>query len=249
MEIKDNTLFRRYEFKYLLNRESANQIKEKAKKFMLIDSHAKKEKNQSYFVRSLYFDSDKCQNFYDKVDGVRSRKKFRLRTYDSQSSEDNLIYLEIKGRHLERTFKKRTQIKSAHLKFFYDNNKLPKLLSFYPNNDVVRDFVFTYLKTKIRPKVLIDYTRQPFINKYGLYFRLTFDSNLFSNRSKKLFIKKSTLSQLNTYPGLTILELKFERSIPLWFLRIIQSHNLNRKSISKFVLGMCKCNLAEETSD
>ena len=58
--------------------------------------------------------------------------------------------------------------------FFYDNNKLPKLLSFYPNNDVVRDFVFTYLKTKIRPKVLIDYTRQPFINKYGLYFRLTF---------------------------------------------------------------------------
>tara|TARA_X000001036_G_scaffold87616_1_gene79669 strand:- start:8547 stop:9296 length:750 start_codon:yes stop_codon:yes gene_type:complete len=249
MEIKDNTLFRRYEFKYLLNSKIANQIKDEAKKFMLIDSYAKKGEDQSYFVRSLYFDNDEYQNFYDKVDGIRSRKKFRLRTYEKKLSKNNLIFLEIKGRHLERTFKKRTQIQSNHLKFFYDNRELPKLLSFYPNNDLVKDFVFTYLKTKIRPKVLIDYTRQPFINKYGLYFRLTFDSNLFSNKSKELFINESTFSKLNTYPGLTILELKFDRSIPLWFLRIIQSHNLNRKSISKFVLGMCKCNLAKETSD
>ena len=197
MEIKDNTLFRRYEFKYLLNSKIANQIKDEAKKFMLIDSYAKKGEDQSYFVRSLYFDNDEYQNFYDKVDGIRSRKKFRLRTYEKKLSKNNLIFLEIKGRHLERTFKKRTQIQSNHLKFFYDNRELPKLLSFYPNNDLVKDFVFTYLKTKIRPKVLIDYTRQPFINKYGLYFRLTFDSNLFSNKSKELFINESKFSKLN----------------------------------------------------
>ena len=134
MEIKDNTLFRRYEFKYLLDKKSASQIKDQAKKFMLIDNYAKKGKDQSYFVRSLYFDNSEYQNFYDKVDGIRSRKKFRLRTYNNKLLKDNLIYLEIKGRHLDRTFKKRTQIQSNHLKFFYDNQELSKLLSFYPNN-------------------------------------------------------------------------------------------------------------------
>ena len=49
--------------------------------------------------------------------------------------------------------------------------------------------------------------------------------------------------------GFTILEVKFDRSIPLWFHRIIQSYNLTRQSISKFVLGMCYTNLGQETSD
>ena len=45
------------------------------------------------------------------------------------------------------------------------------------------------------------------------------------------------------------LELKFERSIPAWFHRIIQSYNLQRRSISKYVLGMCYCKLGYETSE
>ena len=44
-------------------------------------------------------------------------------------------------------------------------------------------------------------------------------------------------------------EVKFDRSIPLWFHRIIQSYNLRRESISKFVLGMCYSKQGEETSD
>mgnify|MGYP006130979537 FL=1 len=49
--------------------------------------------------------------------------------------------------------------------------------------------------------------------------------------------------------GYTILEVKFDRSIPAWFHRIIQSYNLKRQSISKFVLGMTYTRLGVETSD
>ena len=40
-----------------------------------------------------------------------------------------------------------------------------------------------------------------------------------------------------TIPGYEILEVKFDRTIPPWFQKIIQTYNLKRLSVSKFVLG------------
>ena len=88
------------------------------------------------------------------------------------------------------------------------------------------------------------------INKFGLYFRLTFDSDLVTSKTGYLFENKKRFRfPLQYKPGNSILEVKFERSIPAWFHRIIQSCNLNRRSISKFVLGVCNCNIRNETSD
>ena len=103
-------------------------------------------------------------------------------------------------------------------------------------------------KKDIKPYILIDYIRRPYVNKFGLYFRLTFDKNLLSTRGKNLFYDKRYLSWLECKAGYTILEVKFDRSIPAWFHRIIQSYNLNRKSISKFAVGMTTCGVAKETS-
>ena len=97
---------------------------------------------------------------------------------------------------------------------------------------------------------MIDYNRRPLINKFGLYFRLTFDSDLITSKSNHLFYNKDKSNFALQYkPGNSILEVKFERSIPAWFHRIIQSYNLNRRSISKFVLGVCNCKIRSETSE
>ena len=107
----------------------------------------------------------------------------------------------------------------------------------------------TALKKKLTPSVLVDYKRRPYINKFGLYFRLTFDSNITCSNTKNLFPNPSSSYKLKCKPGYTILELKFDRSIAVWFHKIIQSYNLRRKSVSKFVLGVTGCHLANETSE
>ena len=126
---------------------------------------------------------------------------------------------------------------------------LDKLLIKYPKSPTIKEFVFEYFKKKLKPKVLVDYNREPFINKHGLYFRLTFDRNLKSKNLNKSIKNIFKGQDLMCKAGYTILEVKFDRSIPLWFHRIIQSYNLTRQSISKFVLGMCQTDLGEETSD
>lgn len=244
----ENKTLQRYEFKYFLNPKISDQIKNDVKKFMNLDKFASSLPNNNYFVRSIYFDDEFNSNFDEKVDGYRIRKKFRLRCYDKNLTKSP-IYLETKGRNLERTYKRRVKIDEKDFDLILRDKSLNDLLNKYPNNPTIKDFIFEVYKKKLKPKVLIDYNREPFINNHGLYFRLTFDQNLkcknLNNNLKNILINQDIMCKA----GFTILEVKFDRSIPLWFHRIIQSYNLTRQSISKFVLGMCYTNLGQETSD
>ena len=246
----NNNFFLRYEFKYFISSKISDEIFNQSLNFMDIDNYAQVNKDNKYLVRSLYFDNDNYDNFFEKVDGIKIRKKFRLRSYDKQLNFKTPIFLEMKGRVHDRIIKKRLLIDRSDLIYFEKLNKLEELFEKYNKNTLIKDFIYDVKKKKIKPKIIIDYNRRPLINKFGLYFRLTFDSDLITNKSNHLFYNKDKPNFALQYkPGKSILEVKFERSIPAWFHRIIQSYNLNRRSISKFVLGVCNCKIRSETSE
>jgi hypothetical protein len=228
--------FSRFEIKYILNKKISFDIQNKIKNFMDLDGFAKLVPSQQYFVRSLYFDNDYFHNFREKTDGIKLRHKFRIRTYSSERDKSSIIYLEKKGRFNERTYKIRKKIELDDLDEILNNksNKI-KLLKKFENDFLVNDFVFDYFKKLIKPKVIVDYYRKPFVNKIGNYFRLTFDKNINSILSNNLF--NSSNQQKKTIAGYEILEVKFDRTIPPWFQKLIQSYQLKRVSVSKYVLG------------
>ena len=84
--------FSRYEFKFLLNKDKARLIENESQYFMKFDKNANKNSDYKYFVRSLYFDDINSSNFYEKVDGMKIRKKYRLRTYSKINNSTNLIF-------------------------------------------------------------------------------------------------------------------------------------------------------------
>ena len=247
--MKENQILYRYEFKYILNKKISDQIEKEARNFMIYDGHVNKELNNKYFVRSLYFENNFSSNFYEKVDGMKIRRKYRLRTYSNFFDPKVPIFFEVKGRISERTYKKRINIKNKYLNLFLSQSQNFNLLNLYPNNEMIINFIFDSFRKNLKPLILVDYKRRPYINKFGLYFRLTFDTNLLSSKTNNLFSNDKYSSWLECKAGYTILEVKFDRSIPAWFHKIIQCYNLKRKSISKFVLGMSSCGLARETSD
>ena len=239
---KENEIFSRFEFKYIINRSVSEAIQKEVKNFTKIDGYANNK--DKYLVRSLYFDNNLFSNFHDKVDGVKKRYKFRIRTYSKHDNPNTPLFLEMKGRNNLRTYKVRTKINQNDLNFFYKQNNLLDLKHKYLNNKLVEQYIFDSYKKKIVPKVLIDYNRLPLINKNGLYFRLTFDSDIKACPSNKIF--NSTNSWKACIPGNNILEVKFDFTIPPWFHRIIQSYQLKRISVSKFVIGMEASNLAHD---
>ena len=135
--MKENQILYRYEFKYILNKKISDQIEKEARNFMIYDGHVKKELNNKYFVRSLYFENNFSSNFYEKVDGMKIRRKYRLRTYSNFFDPKVPIFFEVKGRISERTYKKRINIKNKYLNLFLSQSQNFNLLNLYPNNEMI----------------------------------------------------------------------------------------------------------------
>ena len=239
---KDDQIFSRFEFKYIINKNISKLIQKEVENFAENDSFSNNEDN--YFVRSLYFDNDVFSNFREKIDGIKNRHKFRIRTYSKKQSKLTPLYLEMKGRNNQRTFKNRTKIRSEDLDLFYYQKNLFNLKKKYSDNKLINQFIFDTYRKKIIPKVVIDYKRRALLSKNGLYFRLTFDSDIYACSNDKLF--ENDYNWKICIPGNDILEVKFDLTIPPWFHRIIQNYQLKRISVSKFVLGMETTNLAHD---
>ncbi len=239
---KDDEIFSRFEFKYIIKKSISKAIQNEVRNFTREDTFV--DKKSTYFVRSLYFDNNLFSNFNEKIDGIKNRHKFRIRTYVDYKDLHTPLFLEMKGRNNERTYKIRTKIEKNDLNLFYKHKDLSDLKKKYLDNKLVEQYLFDSYRKKIVPKVLIDYMRLPLMSKNGLYFRLTFDSDIKACQSNSIF---SNINNWKTcIPGNDILEVKFDLTIPPWFHRIIQSYELKRVSVSKFVLGMEATNLAHD---
>jgi SPX domain protein involved in polyphosphate accumulation len=239
--------FARYEFKYLLNQKQRDEIENEVRHFMTFDGYVDPDMDNCYFVRSLYFDNPGSTHYYEKIDGVMSRRKFRIRTYGRQPDERLPIFLEEKGRHNERTYKNRVAIDPGQLHLFLDQSRHREVLEAYKDVPLVNSFVFDCLRRRVEPVVLVDYQRRPYTSSFDMNFRLTFDAQLTALANNSLFPADTTGLQ-QSVAGWTILEVKFHRRIPAWFHRILQAHEMRRLSISKFCKGMEACGLARDLS-
>jgi hypothetical protein len=73
----------RYEYKFLISAAEAADIGARLAGAM---SHDKNYAEKDYFIRSLYFDDRSYSAYYDKVNGVEHREKFRIRFYNNDPS-------------------------------------------------------------------------------------------------------------------------------------------------------------------
>ncbi len=239
--------FARFEFKYVLTKPVSDAVEAEIGHFMSYDGYVHPELGNRYFVRSLYFDNALATHYYEKIDGVMHRRKFRIRTYARQFESETPIYLEEKGRHIDRTFKSRVRLEHDDLPTLLmpSTVSLPRFAG--DANEILDRFFFMRQRRSLAPAVLVDYVRRPYISFYDLNFRLTFDSSLAAVATNTLFPGPDVVWR-NAVSGYTILEVKFHRRIPAWFHRIIKTYNLRRVSISKFCKGMEVCNLARDLS-
>lgn len=232
--------FARFEFKYLLSNDCKTEFEKELSHFVAFDPFVAQVPQRQYFVRSLYYDDEDFSTFYDKVDGLKKRAKFRVRTYTETDDLAAPQFLEIKGRHNQLVYKHRTPIS-------VDTTEDPTqhLLADPGEDKVKQQFFFEYYKKRIRPVALIDYWRRPYISKWDPEFRLTFDSQLQATHTSCLKPKPSDRTR-QILPGYTVMELKFKRHNPAWFHRLLQAYELERVSISKICYGLEALELVED---
>lgn len=129
------------------------------------DSHAVDGK---YEIRSLYFDTPSDRALREKLDGVNRREKFRIRLYNYDTS---VIFLEKKSKWNNLCSKESTELTEEEVQ-----RLLRGEIMWMKNTDRVlcRELYAKMVGQGLRPKTIVDYTREPFVFAPG-NVRVTLD--------------------------------------------------------------------------
>lgn len=237
--------FARFEFKYILPKQQRDDVEAHLVNFLEYDPFVETTPGHKYTVRSLYYDDPYYRAFHDKIDGLHTRSKFRLRTYSKDISENAPFFLEIKGRNNNLVFKHRTPVSvgDGNWPYLTGGAFTSALTNHAVPSEVLDQFQFNVLKHRLKPVALIDYQRRPYISKYDSTFRITFDEQITAFNTDNIFPESRDQCR-DVLSGYTVMEVKFHHHMPSWFHRVVQAHQLKRVSISKICSGMEVLDLA-----
>ncbi|MCB0729742.1 MAG: polyphosphate polymerase domain-containing protein [Ignavibacteriae bacterium] len=229
----------RLEYKFLVNNSNLERLRKKILPFIEYDPFVKDGDVKEYTVRSIYFDSSNFDYYHEKIEGIKIRKKLRIRSYDNYSGND-LVFLEIKNKYENFIGKNRAPL------LYHDLGNLLKTKAIetytltnngYANS--IQDgekFLHHIFRSGLKPIILIVYEREAFFSKFDRSLRITFDKNLrFYDQPKLYNLYKDNDLEYAT-PNNFVLEIKFDNGYPKWMQEIVQEFNLQRRSVSKYTI-------------
>lgn len=239
-----NLHVRRFEFKYLISNRQLDPIRKSISNFVVADPFAREAKGGIYPVSSLYFDNFGFFSYYEKIDGIKNRKKFRIRSYEKKLSSYSNVFVEIKKRDEVIIFKDRSCVPIRNVIHALELGEYDELLN-AGEKDVSAQFLYYFIRKSLKPVVLVTYNREAYFDSRNYSFRLTLDQNLRAQRSPNIDFKQGDSDEI--LPGYSLLEAKFNRIMPAWFGEIIKQHNLNRISFSKYCYSLEACGIVRRT--
>lgn len=188
------------------------------------------DENNEYLIRSLYFDTIFNEAMIDKLDGVRSRDKYRIRIYNYS---DRFIRMECKTKVGTLISKRSVGIPRllAEQLIAADPTGLERTRS-----GLLRDVYREMKLNLLHPVVLVDYVREAYLHP-AEEVRITFDKQLRTGlRSIDLFNPDvPTISPFGV--DKVILEVKYNRVMPPYIRDILCTHvqAAQNSAISKYV--------------
>ncbi len=232
----------RAELKYWVPRELAPELRACILRHACVDSFAEGLPGNTYTVRSIYFDTRRLDFFYEKMDGESYRKKLRVRAYN-QYSPDSPAFLEIKRRHLNRVIKERVAVPLSQVGLIHRELVLPGQIedAGVPVRNALKKYIANLSSLDLRPTALIVYDREAYTGLIDPGERVTIDKNVRSFLYPELDDLFRDSGLLPVTDCCYILELKFDRYMPKWMVRLVKEFQLRCESIPKYCQGVDKC--------
>ena len=231
-----NTITSKYEYKYLIPNECLNVLRDMISPFVEADSYMKYGGSEGYTVRSIYYDTRQFEFYHDKLEGLKIRKKLRIRGYNEHNGND-IIFLEIKRKNEKAISKDRAPVKYENLHHLFTGDIEPYILTDNGIKNAVENsqrFFFHIRRKSLKPIVLVIYEREAFMGKFDRSLRITFDKNLRSTINPDIHMLYNDENIKYSLPHNFVLEVKFHGIFPSWLSAIISSFSFKRQSYSKY---------------
>ncbi len=234
----------RLELKYLVPLHLLDQIRSDVLIYTDYDKHVLARPDKQYTVRSIYYDTMRLEYYYEKVAGIKRRKKIRIRGYnklDLNKNSNPAVFLEIKRKNNNFISKNRSRVLYHDLENLLTSGDIDQYILPDKNRDVRNDagkFLFHYFHKSLKPVVLIVYEREAFFSKFDAQFRVSFDKNLRSRIFPAPANMFDNAHMKSSLMGKFVLEVKYSGPHPRWMKDLIYDYRLTQRPVSKYTISL-----------
>ena len=219
------TVFKRYELKYMLTLEQKERILDAMQEHMSIDKYGRST------IRNIYFDTDSYRLIRRSIDKPIYKEKLRIRSY-GKATDDSRVFVELKKKYDGVVYKRRLDL-PCDAAFDWVEGKAPRPTDTQISREI--EYFLKYYGT-LRPAAFLSYEREAYYEKNGGSFRVTFDDNIIF-RTTDLSLKSDVYGESLLENGKVLMELKCSGGIPLWLVRVLSKEKIYKTSFSKYGTG------------
>ncbi len=220
----------RHELKFYISYPQYLTLRSNLRHLLHQDPNAARNGGE-YAIRSLYFDTEFNTAYYDKINGVKDRDKYRIRIYNYS---DRDIFMECKTKVGSFISKRSVKIPRSLADQLTAGD--PAGLEF-TTSGLLRDVYREMRLNLLRPVVIVDYDREAYIHP-AEDVRITFDKNVRTGlNSVDMFNDRVPTLPVMDH-GEMILEVKYNRILPAYLADVISFScpEAVQTAISKYTL-------------
>jgi len=222
-------VFNRYEHKYMLDRETFEEVIKILDEHMDMDSH--NIDHTPYTIANIYYDTPDDFLIRTSLSRPEYREKLRLRAY-GVPEVDSKVFLEIKKKFNGIVNKRRTKLKLSEAYSFVASGKAPEPKD-YMNIQVLHELEYFLKVYNLSPKLYLAYDRIAYFEKDNNDLRISFDMNIRSRRYD-LALEKGDYGERLLPEGTYLMEVKTSLAKPLWLTHMMADLDIKRKRFSKY---------------
>lgn len=223
--------FNRYELKYVLPVTRCDAIIEDLAELATPDEHGGLT---GYPVVSLYYDSPGLDFYWAKIEGLKFRRKLRLRIYPAADIErTELGMVEIKQRINRTVQKRRLELPLPLAEQLCAGGLDARELS-DEDQEVASEVRYLVHAMHLQPTAITSYWRRAFVgNRYDAGLRITFDTNI-AGRMHALRVAERAENHRILPAEHCVMEVKANEAVPDWTTSLLARHGCQLQRVSKY---------------
>jgi len=223
--------FNRYEIKYLIGQSAAAALRGELTARLTPDPYSG---DGGYGVWSTYYDTAALRFYWEKIEGLRFRRKLRIRHYGDRTTvgEDSPVYVEIKQRVNRVTQKRRIRLPYDQARELCDGRR--HVDAGETGAAFVDEVLGLVAGLDLRPVAMTGYQREAYLGTgadQGL--RVTMDHRV-RGRDRDFHLAAEADNRLIVPASMTILEVKADERVPYWLTDLTARHGLSVVRVSKY---------------
>ena len=219
--MKNQMIFQRYEFKYLIDTRQLQAVLAAMAPHMVPDEYSHSS------IRNLYLDTPDFRLIRHSLEKPVYKEKIRIRSY-SRAAGSEKVFVELKKKYHSVVYKRRISMPQEQTLGCVAGTEL------WPDSQIGAELAYAagFYKT-LRPAVFLSYERDSYRGVEDEDFRVTFDQEI-RYRQEELTLDSDTWGIPILASGQVLMELKVAGGLPLWMAHVLSEQGIFKTSFSKY---------------